>query len=223
MRFQLLEVNPQDPGSGRSILEKAWLQGGFSASTGERCLKGILTMENAFNNTNESCSRLNKTRTHYRILLAAIALCLFMYIDAYWVPTKATEEVTLTIRDLESRSKTATSHTYLLKTNAREYDITESLYSGISIGDTVIMQRSGLTGSPQKASLIRGEYLYTYEIGFIRARLGLVLLPLIGFGICIFMLFYKKLDNLQGRSNMTYFLFTASLILFLFHLDLHIF
>lgn len=160
---------------------------------------------------------------HFGILIVSLVICLFMYLDAYWLPCNASEEITLKANDFQSRGKSSTTHSYLLTTNVGTYSITESLYRGISIGDTVYIERSSLTSVSQKAFLYKGEYIYMYEIGFLRARNGFIFTPMLLLGIIAFLLFYNKLDNLQGRVNMTYALFIGTLILFLFYLDLDMF
>jgi hypothetical protein len=143
-----------------------------------------------------------------------------MYVDAYLIPVKTSEEIVDALKDYRMRRKNSTTHTYEMKTSKGKYDITKILYNHININDTVFIERSLISSAPRKVLSPKDEYVYIYEIGFIRARIGYIFLPLVLIGIISLLIFYKKIDYLPGRANLTYALLISATILFLFHLNI---
>ena len=158
---------------------------------------------------------MDQKKFHFRILIVPFAVCLFMYVDTYIFPVKATDEY---VQEMNKSNYRRNSYTYFIETNRGEFDITKALFNALSAGDTLKVYRSALTGVPQKAYLDRKVYAATYDVGFVNGRSGLLFVPIILLGTILFRFLYTALKNLQGRINMTYFLLIASLVLLFFYL-----
>jgi hypothetical protein len=159
---------------------------------------------------------------HYLIIFASLALCIFLYADSYLFPQKHT---VVKVQDLQKyySGRRSQSVTYTMTVDNKEYDIPRNLYHGLNIDLDVEFQTSTLTGSLQKVVIENGEHVYAYETGYVRARLGQIVIPIVILGCLAMLAFFKIIDNLQGRANLTYALFISSLLLLFSHIDLNIF
>jgi hypothetical protein len=138
-----------------------------------------------------------------------------MYLDTYLIPLKVSIEFVQGMKISHYHRK---SYTYSVRTNKGEFDITTSLFNALSIGDTLKVLRSSLTNVPQKACLERGDNAFTYAIGFLYGSSGLIFVPLVLLGTILVRGFYKSINNLKGRRNLTFAVFIISLIQLFFYL-----
>jgi hypothetical protein len=165
---------------------------------------------------------MNTEALHRKVLIASFILCVFLFADSYIIPAVELLDQITDLSDSTYRLKRSTGHTYVVTTTNHSYDVTKALFNFSDIGDTIILHKSIITNSLQEISVVKGDKIYTFPVGFIRARTGFIYTAIITIGIIIFFAFYTRLKNIQGRRNMTYFLLICSILLLLFHLDLDI-
>lgn len=141
-------------------------------------------------------------RYPFTLLLLALLLCMFIYVDVYLVNTSITiERVSNTT---SGRLRTSSPTSYSLTTNNTWTTIPYSLYETIDIGDTIYVERSIITKALKGISFHEPDGVYTYHLDFIRAGLGRYLLPLLLAGIAFMFYFSPKIDNPKGRVNLCY-------------------
>ena len=158
------------------------------------------------------------TTLHYLLIGFCLLVCSFIFWDSFFAPVRTTVE---TVRDLArgslSRSRSSTS--YSLKTDHTWTTIPASLYWRADYGKDVTIGRSKVSGALVTVRVEDKGYRYTYRLGYVRAGLGRYLLPLVVLGALLLLLFYPRIDNAKGRSNLSIAVFVASLVLLYCHLD----
>jgi len=164
----------------------------------------------------------NSSKHHYIIILTSLALCLFLYIDTYFVPVKSSIQKVQDMGEYyHGRSKSIPYYTMIIK--GKEYDIPYYVFNAITVNDEVKLEKSVITGSLQRVGVFREDEIWLYEVGYLRVRFGKLAVPIIILGCLLMLVFFKIIDNIQGRANLSYALFICSLLLLFAHLDLNLF
>jgi hypothetical protein len=168
-------------------------------------------------------SAITNAKWHFITARICIFLCCFMYADSYIVPLY-TSNVALTEKNTY-RYRTRKSHgiTYQFKTSGPAFDATAALYNSTSVDDTLVLYRSLITGTIQKAGVPRADGDLIFETGFIRAHNGRVFVPVVLLGLVLYHIFYYSIIYTYGRRNLLLAMLAATIILFLFYLDINLF
>lgn len=111
------------------------------------------------------------------------------------------------------------NHTYTIKTDKRQFDTYPELYEAIEIGDTINTVSSKLTNSLQKVMLRGDQGIWIYRDGYLTVFFGMFAVPVIFIGSVIFLVFYRRLNNLEGRKRMTFTILTVTLLQLFFYLN----
>ena len=160
------------------------------------------------------------TTKHYIVILISLAICIFLYIDSYFLPIKQSSEK---IQDLAAYRSGRYGRDYTMKIRGKVYDIPSSLFKILNIDEQVYLEESALTGSLQRVGVNKETEIWIYNAGYLRARIGMLLVPGIILGCIAMLVFFKIIDNIKGRANLTYALFICSLLMLFAHLDLNLF
>lgn len=165
---------------------------------------------------------------HYTIIIISLAICLFLYVDSYFIPTKPTiEKVQDIIEYRTGRWKTGRDYgprrVYTMKMKDKEYDIPQSLFFALNIDEEIEVEKSVVTGSLQRIGVFKEKEIWVYDAGYLRARVGRIAVPAIILGCLSMLIFFRIIDNVQGRANLTYALFICCLLLLFAHLDWNLF
>lgn len=163
---------------------------------------------------------MSTQRFNFLLLCFCLFLCCFMYVDSYLIPVKKINEIVIKTQFFENRGLRRSDKIYEIKTNKDDFVITKQLYNLIGEGDTILLLKSILTNSIQKLELQEDDYRYMFEVGFLRARLGMFLVPYLIILIIVNLVMNKKLTNSKGQKHLPYFWLIATLILMGFHLNL---
>ena len=165
---------------------------------------------------------MSDKKFHYYVLSTALLICVLVFADAFFAPSKLDNEVvidgTAPVHGIAFRR----TQQFYITTNKHIYQVEPAFYNDINISDTITIHRSIITNSLQQISILRNDHVYTYNEGFARGYFSAVLMFLVIAGIIVFLIFYEYLKNMQGRKNLTFFLLTVSVILLLLRLDIHI-
>lgn len=164
---------------------------------------------------------LDKTaKQHYAVIFISLAICLFLYIDSYLIPTTS---VVQKVQDLNMyrSGRNGKSKVYTMTVDGKAYDIPSYLFSALSRDGDAIMEKSAFTGSLQCVGVIRENEIWMYEAGYLNARFGRIAVPAIIIGCIVMLLFFRIIDYVKGRANLTYALFICALLLLFAHLDLN--
>jgi|GEM_PF-5871776 len=164
---------------------------------------------------------MSNVRQHKNVLWITLTICLFMIAEVYVLPLKDSLE---TVKDynLYRSGRRGKSIHYTMTTEVKTYDITSGLYNDIELNETVVLEKSMITGSLQYARLEREEYIYRYSTGYLRDRAGWFFVGIVILGVLAMFIFLKKIDSIEGRRNLTYGLFIASLLILFTHIDWNI-
>jgi len=157
-------------------------------------------------------------RKHYIVILISLAICIFLYIDSYFIPTKQSSEK---IQDLAAYRSGRNGRVYTMNIRGKVYDIPSSLFKILNIDEQVYLEESALTGSLQRVGVVKETEIWIYNAGYLRARFGRLVVPGIILGCFAMLVFFKIIDNIKGRANLTYALFICSLLMLFSHLDLN--
>jgi hypothetical protein len=163
---------------------------------------------------------LKVSKIHFIVIKACILICAFIYLDSYVIPLKDSTEVINDKRYFVNHSRRTKYKTYYIKTTNRKFDATESFYNFTIISDSVILHSSPITRSIQKASVIKGDYIYTFEIGYLRAATGFIYIPVVLVILILFHIFYFSIKWPPGRRNLLITVIIATLLLFFYHLGI---
>jgi hypothetical protein len=159
-------------------------------------------------------------RRHYIIILISLAICVFLYIDSYLLPTKLSSEK---IQDLAAYRSGRNGRVYTMRIQGKDYDIPLNLFEILNIDEQVNLEKSAFTGSLQRIGIVKETEIWIYNAGYLRARFGMLAVPGIILGCIAMLVFFKIIDNIKGRANLTYALFICSLLMLFAHLDLNFF
>ena len=167
---------------------------------------------------------MSAEKFHRLIMIFSFLICVFIYIDSYWVPLKNSTEIIEAKKyyasvDGHNRSTSAVE----LATDKRNFDVPDEFCQVVNKNDTIIVQSSILTNSVQKAQVNKDGTIATYAIGFVRGMMGFLYLLLVTIGIVILFSLYSYLKNTQGRRSITFVLLICTLSLLFFHIGIDIF
>jgi hypothetical protein len=143
-----------------------------------------------------------------------------MYVDSYLIPVKEIDEVVTDTKFFNSSGLRKSVKTYEIKTNKGDFDVPKQAYDFIGSGDTITLSKSVLTNSIQRLTLQRDNDQYIFDVGFIRARLGMFWLPYLIIIIITNLALNKKLASSKSQKHLPYFWLVAALVLLAFHLNL---
>ncbi len=160
------------------------------------------------------------TKQQFYILFACLLVYGFIYTDVYLLPLQKTSE-TILRRDIENeRLRNGRVHSYyFVYTTCRKYEIGENAYNNTALGDRIELRKSFIANAPQKLSMLVGKDVYTYEIGYMRARSGYILVPIFIAAIFFFLIFYKIVGNDQGKLNLTLSFMLITVGIFYYYFD----
>ncbi len=157
---------------------------------------------------------------HKIILLSSLIILICIILDTYIVPTRCTFEIVKTKQYFRQRQLSKSSiQTYTIQTNERTFDVNYGLYSTVSNNDTIITYSSELTNKVQNVSVQKEGYMYTCKVGYLNAFFGLFAIPFTLTGLIIFFIFYRKLNNIEGRRRLTYSILICTFVQLFFYLD----
>lgn len=141
-----------------------------------------------------------------------------MYVDTYFVRGVFSDEIiTGGISSVPvGGGKRAPS--YKILTSNNRYFVDRSFYNYTEIGDTLIVSRSPISGSPKILKCNRYSAVYNVDLGFISSGFGVFFSLFVAIVILIVWLRYEKIEYLAGRANLTFFLAGMTLFLFWFYL-----
>jgi hypothetical protein len=166
---------------------------------------------------------MNNTRFHYYVMYGCLALGVFMYLDTYIFPLKTGQAVITKLEVSQYKGRYSHSYSYFMYTAGGKSSITELLFGDVNVKDTIYPQRSFLSHTLQKVTIKNQDKAAVYTVGFLSVRMGNIIVPLLMAGTLILLYYYKRIDNLQGKANLTYALLTAMLLTFLCYLDINFF
>jgi hypothetical protein len=167
---------------------------------------------------------MSAEKFHRLIMLFSFLICVFIYVDTYWVPLKNSTEIIEAKKyyaSVDGHSRPASS--VELATDKRNFDVPVEFCQVVNKNDTIVVQSSILTNSVQKAQLNKDGNISTYAIGFVRGMMGFLYLLLVTIGLVILFSLYSYLKNIQGRRSITFVLLICTLSLLFFHIGIDIF
>jgi hypothetical protein len=158
---------------------------------------------------------------HKLILFFSLGCLLFIALDAFVFPRKQVVEI---VQDKASyshrrRLTSPVTHTYIIKTDKRQFDTYQELYEAIEIGDTINTVSSKLTNSLQEVMLRGDPGIWIYKEGYLTVFFGMFAVPIIFLGSVVFLIFYRRLNNLEGRKRLTFAILICTIIQLLFYLN----
>jgi hypothetical protein len=159
---------------------------------------------------------MTRKKLHFTLLFFSLITTCFIYCDTYLIPTRNTTEFVTNIRE---KSSYRGGDSYLLTTNRGEYVITETIYESVSVGDSIVIKRSIISGSVQKIAVRKENVIYTYFTGFARVGTGILYVPIVLICNLLLIIFYRIIRNPRAENNLTYAVFIVTMILLFFHIS----
>jgi hypothetical protein len=163
---------------------------------------------------------LNDSKIHFIIIRSCIFICAFIYLDSYVIPLKDSTEIIKDKNYYENKTRRSKFKTYYIETTNKKFDASESFYNYSTVADTVILHSSPITRSIQKASVIRGEYSYSFEIGYVRTSTSFIYISVLLIILILFHIFYFSIKWPPGRRNLLITVIIGTLLVFFFHLGI---
>jgi hypothetical protein len=103
-------------------------------------------------------------KQHRIIILVSLSICLFIYVDSYLIPTYSLFEKVEDLNEYRT-GKRGRHEVYTMTIRNKPYDIPEYLFLALSIGSSVVLEKSVLTGSLQKVVVVKEDMGWEYEAG----------------------------------------------------------
>ena len=161
---------------------------------------------------------MSTKKYHYLLIFSSFIVCLFIYIDDYFIPTNKSIEI---VKDLARGKPNLTSYksSYSLTTDKTWTTIPAELYWKADYGSPVIVERSSITGALEYISISKENFRGTYTLAFFKNTIGII--SITGEFVCFLLLlfYYKRINNSKAQSNLSRTLFIAALIMLYCHLD----
>ena len=160
---------------------------------------------------------MNSKKGQIRIIWTTICLCLLIYMDIYWIPSKSEVETVTEISKSVRKNRRYGGTWYRIETNIKGYGICPELYNNLHVGQTVSIKKSSFTNAYREIEVKNGDKFVKCDISFMQDS-GTIYLTFITILSLLFMLFYEKITYVPGRKHLTIYLAVSGLIL----LGLHI-
>lgn len=157
-------------------------------------------------------------RFNFYILILCVFICGFIYFDSYLIPTNSIRDIVVDKKYFEQHGQNGLRNTYELMTKRNDFDVTASAYNSLLNLDTIMIEKSKLTNSIQKIIVERNNEKFIYEVGFIRARSGMIFCPMICLFILLSIIFNSKLSKRKDKNLNPYFSLIISLIILSYHI-----
>jgi hypothetical protein len=154
------------------------------------------------------------------LLLFCLFVCGLMYIDSYLVPLKDDPKTVLRQDYYSTSSLRHTYKTFEIETESGYFPITGRASNMINDGQKIVLMRSFVTNSVQKIRLSQNEHDRTVEVGFLRARSGILGIPILCLCIIVNLSANKRLVREGKRKYLPYVWLTGLWVLLGFHLGL---
>jgi hypothetical protein len=136
---------------------------------------------------------------------AVIFLCflvsVFMLVDSYFVPKKTKGEIVKQMRQKEHVGINKRFSTYTIETNKKERNFNRDVYYNVSVGDSVYINFSTVTGTLQSLSIYSHSKKETFNIGFINTSIGLTSISVAFFLMLIYLLLHMANYNFEKNST----------------------
>jgi hypothetical protein len=147
-------------------------------------------------------------------------MCALMYADSYFAPLKEDVKTVLHENYYSTRGRHTTNKTYEVETESGSLTVTRSAFYKIDEGDKIVVMRSIFTNSVQKIRLSKAGNVYTFGVGFLRARVGIIVVPLLIICIIVNLSANKRLATSAKRQHLPFFWLTGLLVIIGFYLGL---
>lgn len=161
---------------------------------------------------------MSTLKIHRLLLLLAFDICVFMFIDACFLPAESSKEEVI-YKSTHQSTRKRFRKTRKIETLETRYTVDLSFYNYVNVGDYITVERSLLTKAVQKISIEKDGEINN-QGGFIRGGYGLVFTSFVALAAIIFFIAYKLVKNEKHQKSLTYFLFICSLVLLLFHIGI---
>ncbi len=154
----------------------------------------------------------------YRTVLAC-CLCILVFIitDSFVLPEKTEKEKVENKKSILRKSRKRAS-SFIFFTEKSEYFVNANFYSDISIGDSINVTKSIISGVTKKVSKSQNEYFYNQDTRFLTEGLGALFVPFFMIAILLSIKFMPQLNSLKGDINATIGLTTFSILILLSYL-----
>ncbi len=101
-----------------------------------------------------------------------------MLADSYLVSKKTKSEIVTQMRQTKRTGIKNRYSTYKIETNRKERNFNNDVFNNVSVGDTININCSSLTGTLQTLSITRDSNKKIFNIGFINTSIGLAFISL---------------------------------------------
>ncbi|CAG5012959.1 hypothetical protein DYBT9275_05295 [Dyadobacter sp. CECT 9275] len=119
-----------------------------------------------------------------------------------------------------TRGRHTTYKTYEIETENGLLTVTRAAFYKINEGDRITLMRSIFTNAVQKVRLSQGGDIYTFSIGFLRARAGTIVVPILIICIIVNLSANKRLARSGKRQHLPFVWLTGLLVIMGFYFGL---
>jgi hypothetical protein len=163
---------------------------------------------------------MSTERFNRNLLLFCLLICGLMYIDSYLAPLKENVKTAIQENLYSTRGRHTANKTYEIETETGTLTVTRSAFYKIDEGDKIIVMRSIFTNAVQKVRLSKDGHVYTFSIGFLNARAGIIVVPMLIICIVVNLSANKRLARSEKRQNLPFFWLTGLFVIMGFYLGL---
>ena len=155
------------------------------------------------------------------ILWNALFLCVLLHIDTYLVPRVGKPEKVVSEQIYRTRrASNYNNDTWIIETDKHTYYAGHELYDAASVGDTIILQYSGLLRARQSIETNRDGLQTTYVIGHLYGVSARMFIWALMIAIIVLLRMLKRIDYPQGKVNLTICFALMALVQLVFYFDL---
>lgn len=152
------------------------------------------------------------------LLLFCLFVCGLMYVDSYLVPLKDDPQTVLRQDYYSTSGLRHTYETYEFETENGYFPVTRRAFYLIDEGQRIVLMRSFVTNSVQKIRISQNKDSPTIQIGFIRARSGILYIPALCLCIVVNLSANKRLASEGRRKYLPYVWLTGLWVFLAYHL-----
>lgn len=148
------------------------------------------------------------SRLHYRLMAGALALQLLLLADTYLFPARYQPVV---LEHAYEHRRPRGPRIYTLVTSGNRMDVPLELFEAVSLGDTLLLDRSRFSGALRKCLVMHnGKTAFSCDEGTIATRMGIGPVCFIVGSTLLALLLYREIPTPDGRAGIPWVLFLVT-------------
>lgn len=151
------------------------------------------------------------------LLWVAMAIWLFVFLDVTLIPLGQSRQQVVHLKAKGPANLNPSFRQFTLYTAAHQYPVSSFAFQHIEPGDSVLIYYSRLSGTHQLLGYSSGTAFYREVVSYTRREAGLVLMGMLALANIALLVFYKRIQNMGARTNVSWFIIIVALFFMLVH------